>query len=504
MTVLWTDARVLGPDGADTGARSLAVDPPWIVWMGADPIHAPRSERRISLGGRRISQGFVDGHAHLTITGLTMEGVELTAARSARAMQSELARYCGRDARPVVWGTGWDDAAPGWRGRGPLGSDLDAVAGDRHVYLTRVDAHSAVVSTKLFDDAGCGDHDGADVDDEGRSTGVVRRDAHHAARAYMLANVPASALAEAHDAAARAVAAVGITTVHEMSGPLHGAGERGLDLLLTQDLPVDVVVYYASEDTAIPLARGLGTIGGDLNVDGALGSRTAALFKPYADERGHTGFLYRDASDCAEFFEAATRAGLQGGVHCIGEAACEAAVKGLERAARKTSLAAVRRLRHRLEHFEMSSRELIERAANVGAAISMQPAFDAAWGGKGRMYEKRVGAGRGRRMNHFRAVKRSGAVCGFGSDSPVTPFGPLGGVRAAVRASNPSHGLAFAEAFASATLGAAALARQEGIKGRLAAGYRADFVVWDGDPASPRRASVAATVLGGRVVHGSV
>ena len=504
MTVLWTDARILGPDGADTGARSLAVDPPWIVWMGADPMRAPRSDRTISLGARRISPGFVDGHAHLTITGLTMEGVELTAARSARAMQSELARYCARDPRPVVWGTGWDDAAPGWRGRGPVGSDLDAVAGERRVYLTRVDAHSAVVSARLFEAARCAEYDGADVDDEGRFTGVVRRDAHHAARAYMLANVSPSALAEAHEAAARAAAAVGITTVHEMSGPVHGAGERGLDILLAQELPVDVVAYYASDDTSIPLARGLRTIGGDLNVDGALGSRTAALSRPYADERGHAGSLYRDANDCGEFFEAATRAVLQGGVHCIGDAACEAAVNGIERAARRTSLAAVRRLRHRLEHFEMSSRELIERAAKVGAAISMQPAFDAAWGGTGRMYEKRVGAGRARRMNHFRAVMRSGSVCGFGSDSPVTPFDPLGGVRAAVRATDPSHALTFDDAFCSATLGAAALARQEGIKGRLATGYRADFVVWDGDPAGSRKASVAATVLGGRVVHGSV
>jgi predicted amidohydrolase YtcJ len=496
--------RVLGPDGADTGARALAVDPPWIIWLGSDPIRAPRCERRISLGGRRISPGFVDGHAHLTITGLTMEGVDLTPVRSASAMQSELRRYRERDRRRLIWGTGWDDAAPGWRGRGPLGSDLDTVAGERHVYLTRVDAHSAVVSTALFEAARCAQHDGADVDDEGRFTGIVRRDAHHAARAYALATVPASALAAAHEAAARVASATGITTVHEMSGPLHGAGERGLDILLEQTLPVDVVVYYASEDTSIPLARGLGTIGGDLNVDGALGSRTAALSKPYADARGHAGFLYRDAGECAEFFEAATRTGLQGGVHCIGDAACEAAVKGMERAARRTSLAAVRRLRHRLEHFEMSSRELIERAARVGAAISMQPAFDAAWGGKNRMYAKRVGAGRAKPMNHFRAVARSGSVVGFGSDSPVTPFDPLGGVHAAVRPSSPAHAIPFADAFRSATIGSAALARQEGMKGRLAAGYRADFVVWDGNPAASRKTSVAATVLGGRVVHGSV
>ena len=504
MTALWTDAVVLGPDGADTGLRALAVDPPWIVWIGPGLAHAPRCERRVSLKGRRISPGFVDAHVHLTMTGLVMEGVDLSAARSAQGVRRTLARYGERDGRRLVWGTGWDDAAPEWRGSGPVGDDLDRAAPNRFVYLTRVDSHSAVVSTRLFDAAGCAKHEGADVDDRGRFTGVVRRDAHHAARRFALAKLTPAAIRAANLAAARAAAAAGITTVHEMCGPLHGAGESGLDVLLRQRLPVDVVAYYASEDVGIPRARGLRTIGGDLNVDGALGSRTAALDRPYADARGHAGSLYRDADDCAAFFEEATRAGLQGGVHCIGDAACEAAVSGLERAARRTSLAAVRTLRHRLEHFEMASPDLIGRAARVGAGISMQPAFDAAWGGPERMYAKRAGVRRSRTMNDFRTVLRAGCVCGFGSDSPITPFDPIAGVRAAVEPSNPPHRIAFADAFRCATLGAAALAREEGVKGRLACGYRADWVVWDGDPARYGRASVAATVLGGRVVSGEL
>ncbi|MCI0346633.1 MAG: amidohydrolase family protein, partial [Chloroflexi bacterium] len=308
--------------------------------------------------------------------------------------------------------------------------------------------------------------------------------------------------AEAHRAAASAAARAGITTVHEMTGPVHGAGERGLDILLGQDLPVEVVVYYATDDVGIPRGRGLRTIGGDINVDGALGSRTAALRRPYTDARGHLGHLYRDADDCAAFFEEATRSGLQAGVHCIGDAACEAAVRGLERAARRTSLAAVRRLRHRLEHFEMASHDLFDRAARLGAGLSMQPAFDASWGGKERMYAARVGRRRAWSMNDFRTAPRSGCTVGFGSDSPVTPFDPLGGVRAAVQPANPTHAVPETAAFRAATIGAAALAREERIKGRLAAGYRADWVVWDGDPSG--RASVTATVVGGRIVAGGL
>lgn len=504
MTVLWTDAVVLGPDASDTRLRVLAVDPPWIVWVGRGEAGAPRCERRESLGGRRISPGFVDAHAHLTMTGLALAGLDLASVRSARAITRALARFVERERRRFVWGTGWDDAVPGWRGPGPVAADLDRVGGDRFVYLTRVDSHSAVVSMKLFEAAGCARREGADAGADGRFTGVVRRDAHHAVRKYMLDRMPVSAIADANRAAAETAAAAGITTVHEMTGPLHGAGERGLDLLLKQKLPVGVVPYYATDDTRIPLRRGLRTIGGDVNVDGALGSRTAALHRPYVDAGGSTGSLYRDAGDCGDFFEEATRAGLQAGVHCIGEAACEAAVRGLGIAARRTSLAAVRRLRHRLEHFEMASKELIARAARLGAGISMQPAFDAAWGGEGRMYEQRVGVRRARTMNDVRAVLKAGCVCGFGSDAPITPFDPVSGVRAAVEPSNPSHAIDLRDAFGCATVGAAALAREDRIKGRLAPGYRADWVVWDGDPRRSRSAAVAATVLGGRVVAGAL
>jgi predicted amidohydrolase YtcJ len=507
VTVLWEDLVVLGPDGRPTGARAFVTRGPWVAWVGRDPERAPRAHRRLRLGGRRVSPGFVDAHVHLTGTGLALAGVDLSGARSAREVRALLARRAAAERGRFLWGGGWDDARPDWRGPGPRSRDLDQVAGDRFVYLARVDGHSAVVSSRLLEAAGCAGLAGADRDALGRPTGVLRGEANHAARRFMLERAPASVLRAAHRRAASAAAAAGITTVHEMSGPNVGAGERDLDLLLgaRARLPVDVVVYYATEDLDVALARGLRTVGGDLVVDGSLGSRTAALHRPYADAPGQRGLLLRDAGDLAELFERATRAGLQAGVHCIGEAACEAAVAGLERAARRVGLGALRRLRHRLEHFEMASPDLLRRAARLGAGLSLQPAFDARWGGEDGMYARRVGRGRARRMNHFRAALAAGCLVGFGSDAPVTPFDPLGAVRAAVRPSVASHALPVAAAFRAATLGAAALAREEGRKGRIAVGYRADLVVWNGDPAAlDGTARVAATVLRGRLVWGSL
>jgi predicted amidohydrolase YtcJ len=502
--MLWTDAAVLGPDARDTGIRHLATDGPWIVWIGRALGGAPGATRRVRLRGRPVSPGFVDAHVHLTPTGLSLGGLDLAGARSAPELRDALASFAARERRRFLWGTGWDDSAPGWRGRGPSRADLDAAAGDRFVYLTRVDSHSALVSSKLFEAAGCAGLDGAETGADGTVNAVVKRDAHHAARSYVFARMPSAQLASAQRTAARAAAAAGVTTVHEMSGPHVTAGERDLDVLLGQRerLPVSVVPYYATEDVRVPRERGLRQIGGDLNVDGSLGSRTAALRRPYADAPGNRGSLYRDAGALAEFLETATRAGLQAGVHCIGEAACEAAVAGLERAARRTGAPALRRMRHRLEHFEMSSRDLIARAARLGAALSVQPAFDREWGGDSGMYAARVGRARARPMNDFRAMARAGCICGFGSDSPVTPFDPLGGVRAAAEPRARSHAIAFADAFRNATLGGAALGREERLKGRLAVGYRADFVVWDGD--LRRGAGVAATVCGGRLTAGRV
>lgn len=495
---LYEHARVLGPDGAPAGA-AFAVADGVVVWTDTAGGSPPRCDRRIDLRGHVVSPGFVDAHAHLTSTGLMLDGLDLHGVGDAAGLARRLARLS--DPHRFVWGYGWDDTA--WPSP-PHADGIERAARGHHVYLSRVDGHTALVSWRLFDAAGCGGHEGAERDDGGRPTGIVRRDAHHAARAFFFEHLPVSQIRAAHRRAADAAVAAGITTVHEMGGPLHGAGERDLDLLLQDRLPISVVCYYASDDLRVARTRGLRQIGGDWNADGSLGSRTAALSRPYADARGHRGFLYRDAGDLADYFEAATRAGLQAGVHCIGDAGCEAAVRGLERAARRTGLARIRALRHRLEHFEMSSRELIARAARLGAAFSVQPAFDAAWGGPDGMYARRAGRRRAAGMNDVAAMVATGAVVGFGSDSPVTPFDPLGGVAAAMRPSNPSHALAGAQAFHAATAGAAALAHEPVPAGRLAPGHRADFCVWESHPLASKRPRLAATVGRGRVVYGSL
>ncbi|HVL90252.1 MAG TPA: amidohydrolase family protein, partial [Actinomycetota bacterium] len=272
MATLYTDARILGPRLELLEADAFVVDRDVFTWAGRLG-DAPKVARCVSLDGRTVTPGFVDGHAHLTMTGLMLGGLDLHGVKSAQALVRRLAGHAEARADVFLYGTGWDDSE--WA-TSPTMTMIDRVAGDRHVYLSRIDAHSALVSRTLLAAARCARMDGAEVGNDGRPTGIVRRDAHHAVRRYFFDRMPMSKIREAHRLAAEAAVAKGITTVHEMSGPLHAAGERDLDQLLKGTLSINVVCYYADEDITVATRRGLKQIGGDLNADGSLGSRTAA------------------------------------------------------------------------------------------------------------------------------------------------------------------------------------------------------------------------------------
>lgn len=228
--------------------------------------------------------------------------------------------------------------------------------------------------------------------------------------------------AEAQRAALAHAASLGIGTVHECAGPEISSEDdfTALLRLAAGEVGPRVVGYWAEQD--VDKARELGALGaaGDLFVDGALGSHTACLHDPYTDA-AHTGTAYLDAAAVAAHVTACTEAGLQAGFHAIGDAAVTAVVEGVRAAADKVGLTRVRAARHRVEHAEMLTPETIAAFAELGLTASVQPAFDALWGGEDGMYAQRLGAERARTLNPFAALLRSGVPLAFGSDSPVTP-----------------------------------------------------------------------------------
>ncbi len=134
-------------------------------------------------------------------------------------------------------------------------------------------------------------------------------------------------------------------------------------------------------------------------------------------------------------------AGVPAGFHAIGEAAVDTVLAGFHAATGQVGAAVIRAGRHRIEHAEMMSPAAIRLTAELGLTASVQPAFDAAWGGPDGMYAERLGAERAATLNPFAGLHSAGVRLVFGSDSPVTPIDPWAGVRAAAAHRTSEHRL---------------------------------------------------------------
>ncbi|MFB8117866.1 amidohydrolase [Streptomyces sp. NPDC055962] len=478
-TVLLRGGDVHSP--ADPFATAMVVERGHVAWVGSEgaaDAFASGVDEVIDLEGALVTPAFTDSHVHTTSTGLALTGLDLSGARTlADALALVRAFVNGRSADGVVLGHGWDAAR--WpEQRPPSRGELDEAAGGRAVYLPRVDVHSAVVTTALLDlvpgvTTLAGYHPDAPL------TG----DAHHAVRAAAHGAVTPRQRAQAQRAALDHAASLGIGTVHECAGPEISDEEDFAGLLeLAAEQPGPRVFGYWAEHIGdakgAARIRELGAVGaaGDLFVDGSLGSHTALLHEPYADAP-HTGTGRLDAAGIAAHVTACTEAGLQAGFHAIGDAAVSAVVAGVRAASETLGLARIRAARHRVEHAEMLTPETVAAFAELGLTASVQPAFDAAWGGPDGMYARRLGAERAATLNPYAALLRAGVPLAFGSDSPVTPLDPWGTVRAAAHHRTPGHRVSVRAGFAAHTRGGwRAVGRDDG--GVLVPGAPADYAVW--------------------------
>ncbi|MEU3844322.1 amidohydrolase [Streptomyces sp. NPDC028635] len=472
QTVLLRRGEVHSP--ADPFATAMVVERGQVAWVGSEgaaDAFADGVDEVIDLDGALVTPAFSDAHVHTTATGLALTGLDLSGAPSLGAALAAVREFAA--ARPhdrVLLGHGWDAAR--WAdGRPPTRAELDEATGGRPLYLSRIDVHSAVVTTALLElTPGLGVLDGP-----------LTGDAHHAVRATALGAITPGQRAEAQRAALTRAASLGIGSVHECGGPEISSEDdfTGLLRLAAEEPGPRVVGYWAEADVA--KARELGALGaaGDLFVDGALGSHTACLHEAYADA-AHTGTAHLDADAVAAHVVACTEAGLQAGFHAIGDAAVTAVVEGVRAAAEKVGLARVRAARHRVEHAEMLTPESVAAFAELGLTASVQPAFDALWGGEDGMYAQRLGVERARTLNPFAALLRTGVPLAFGSDSPVTPLDPWGTVRAAAFHRTPEHRISVRAAFTAHTRGGwRAVGRDDA--GVLVPGAPADYAVWRTD-----------------------
>lgn len=472
MKLLARGGRIHAP-GAPHATAILVVGGE-IAWLGSDAgahVHAGDATRIIDLRGALVTPAFVDSHVHHTDAGLALIGLDLRSVQSSAELLERVAA-AHRGAPGTVVGHGWDES--GWADPvPPTRAELDRAAGGAAVYLSRVDVHSALVSSALIAAAGL---DGlAGMSASGWVTGA----AHAAARRHLSLAMPAELRLRAQRATRAHAGAHGIAALVEAAGPdINGEADAlALQRLAAAEVGPELILYWGDTDIDQAIELGAAGAAGDLFVDGAIGSRTAAWVEPYAD--GPTqGRLHLSADEVAAHLTRCTRAGIQGGFHAIGDAAIANVVAGLRAAVAECGLAAVRLARHRVEHACATTAEQAAEFAGAGVVLSVQPQFDAAWGGPGGLYESRLGPARAAGLHDFASFARAGAMLAFGSDAPVAPIDPWAAVRAAAWTHRPASRLSVRAAFNAATRGGWRAVRRDG-HGVLAPGAPATLAVWE-------------------------
>lgn len=479
-TQLLVDGRIYSPSSPD--ATAMAVTDGTVVWVGADrPGRALHPDAEIiELSGAFVAPAFVDAHVHVTATGLALIGLDLSEARSVDQVVALVREFAVANPAGLIWGHGWDDSR--WSdSRPPSTADIDAAAPGRAVYLARVDVHSAVCSSALRDStAGLADAVGY------APSAPLTAAAHHRVRATALAALTRDQRAAARTAALDRAASRGIAAVHECTGPDIGGVDDLRELLATEH-GVEVRAYWGEAATDADHARsildatGAHGLAGDLFVDGSLGSRTAWLHEPYSDDAAAgTGNSYLDTDAVAAHVRACTELGVQAGFHAIGDAAVEAVVEGIERVVSEVGSPAVAACGHRIEHVEMMTSDQVAKLGAWGVLASIQPGFDAAWGGESGLYAQRLGLVRASTMNPFATMAAAGVSLAIGSDAPVTPLEPWAAIRAAAHHRTEGFAISPRAAFAAATRGAwRAGGVRDGVAGTLVPGAPASYAVWE-------------------------
>ncbi|MCT9867957.1 amidohydrolase [Paenarthrobacter aurescens] len=466
---------------ADPFATAMVVDGDTVAWVGSEQAAtsiADSSMEIIDLRGALLAPGFVDSHVHLTETGLALTGLTLTAVRSANELLDAVATAGGSG---IIVGHGWDETQ--WNDPTlPTLEEIERAGGGRRVYLSRIDVHSALISGSL---AAAADLNG--LDGFSGSARVVRA-AHTAAR-LAARQLPESERREHQQRALQEAAAHGYVALAEMSAP-HICGPDDLRMAASwnaQGGSPEVLPYWgelaSSGEHAQSILDSLGTpvlgLAGDLNVDGSIGSRTAALLDDYSDAPGDRGSLYLSVDDVTKHVAATSLLGIQSGFHVIGDAGLAAVLDALDAAAAEVGEQRVRAAGHRLEHVELADQSAIDRLAKYSVTVSVQPGFDAAWGAAGGLYEQRLGH-RSQEMNPFASFYASGVPIAFGSDSPVTPLRPWSSVRACLEHSNPEQRISARAAFLGHTrAGWRATKHRNPLMGQLVPGAPASFAVWE-------------------------
>lgn len=525
--MVFTNGAVYTADAAQPRAQAVAIRGGKIVFVGSTREATTLigdGTRVVDLGGKTMVPGMIDSHGHLASLGSALRIVDLVGTRSyEEVIERVVARAAEVPVGEWIRGRGWDQNEWGDT-RFPNHAALSAAVPDHPVILGRVDGHAILVNTAAMELAGI-DESTADPSggrivraEDGDAIGVFVDRAMGLVRRF----VPRESTEETYQGilmAQQELNRLGLTGIHD-AGVGRGTIDLYEDMAAGGEWTVRNYVMVSPDDLDYYVAIGpRADIGGDdflavravkVSVDGALGSRGAALLEPYTDEPGNSGLVTVSAEQVLPVALKALRNGFQLNVHAIGDAANRMVLDVFEEALETVPVADHR---FRIEHAQILHRQDIPRFAELGVIPSMQAihqSSDMAWA------ENRLGWTRIQGAYAWRSLLDTGVIIAGGSDFPVESADPLLSFHAAVTRQDangwpaggwlPEQRMTRDEALKHMTIWGAKAAFMEDRVGSITAGKLADLVVLSrnimtGPPSEILNTEVLMTVVGGRVVY---
>jgi len=485
----------------------------------------------VDLGGHFVMPGFNDAHLHLADAGMTKLSLDVTGVQSLDELRERLAKKVEQStAGEWIQGAGWDETL--WPVKvPPTRWDLDEVSGDHPVFLVRIDGHIAVANTRALQLASItlasrdpmGGH--IDRNENGEPTGILRETAQDA----VLDVIPKPNHDQRRQALELALADLaehGITSAQDYSPNWENfqiyeelEKEGKLTARISEWLPFDESLDDLNQKRNSHPQSDLVLHTGMLKafMDGSLGSRTAALLEPYADDPKNFGIPRYEPGKLNDMAKERVLAGFQLGFHAIGDKGVQMALDAFaeaEKAARDAHVkgpAGTDEFRLRVEHAQVTTPQQIARFAQLKVVASMQPSHvltDMRWA------QDRLGPKRAATSYAWLAFLDKNVPLAFGTDYPVEPVTPFRGLYAAITRKSedgkqeyfPEQRLTIDQAIHAYTVGSAYAQFEEKEKGEIVRGMLADFVVLDRDvtAVSPEKilgTKVLRTVVGGKTVY---
>jgi predicted amidohydrolase YtcJ len=475
----------------------------------------------IDLQGKTVYPGFIDAHTHFFRYGEGLRVIDLVGTNSFEDLLQKVKTYS--EANPDeswILGGGWDQNL--WEGQEfPTREKLDELFPDKPVLLTRIDGHAALVNQKALSLGGINTSTkmlgGSVLVENGKTTGVLIDNAID----LVSEKIPKTTEEQARKsllAAQENCFAVGLTSVAdagldreviEIYQKMHLDSSLKMRIYAMVNPTKENMDYYFEKG---PFQNDNLTVRSfKIYGDGALGSRGAALLKPYTDKPDQTGFLLSTEDDFKNLAAKMHEQGFQMNTHCIGDSANRTLLNIYA-----DVLKGKNDLRWRIEHAQVVNPLDIKKFAEFSIIPSVQPTHatsDMYWA------EQRLGPDRIKQAYIFKELLDQNGMIALGSDFPVEFINPLYGFHAAVARKDknnwPDGGfqienkLTREEALKGMTIWAAYANFEENLKGSIETGKLADLVIMENDimvedAKNLRELPIWATVVGGKTVYQKV